>query len=188
MGNRRSAILGESGYKRKELDSYFTIEPWVTRALLDKIQLRQPVWECAAGRGHMSIVLREYGHDPHNSDIVSHPDPLDTIHEHVDFLACDRPWGGTIITNPPAILSEQFVQRALALTGEMRGMVCMLLRHEWDCAGTRKYLFETPFARKVILTKRPRWTTENKASPRHNWAWFVWDWQHEGPPIIQYAP
>jgi hypothetical protein len=35
----------------------------------------------------------------------------------------------------------------------------MLGRHEYDCAAGRKDLFAgPPFARKIVLTKRPRWS------------------------------
>ena len=28
---------------------------------------------------------------------------------------------------------------------------------------------------------------EDKASPRQVHAWYVWDWQHQGPPTIRWA-
>jgi hypothetical protein len=43
---------------------------------------------------------------------------------------------------------------------------------------------------KVVLTKRPRWSTDDKASPRHNFAWFVWDWSNPNGPeaILRHGP
>ncbi|KKL53279.1 hypothetical protein LCGC14_2277000, partial [marine sediment metagenome] len=42
MARRRSAMHGESGFERRERDSYFT-ESWVTEALLDTVHIRGPV-------------------------------------------------------------------------------------------------------------------------------------------------
>jgi hypothetical protein len=41
---------------------------------------------------------------------------------------------------------------------------------------------------KVTLTRRPRWFAEDIASPRHNFSWFIWDWNHTGDAVLRYAP
>jgi hypothetical protein len=63
-------------------------------------------------------------------------------------------------------------------------MVAILARHEFDCAARRRPLFEDArFRMKLVLTKRPRWVDgPQRASPRHNFAWFLWDHQHRGAP------
>jgi len=42
-----------------------------------------------------------------------------------------------------------------------------------------------------VLTRRIVWFVEAdgkpKASPSFNHAWFLWDWQHAGPPVIAYS-
>ena len=70
-------------------------------------------------------------------------------------------------------------------------MVAMLLRNEFDSAASRKELFtgNVYFDTKIILTKRPRWIEGSTGSPRHNYAWFVWDFEREiglrTPPTIR---
>ena len=55
-------------------------------------------------------------------------------------------------------------------------------RHEWECAANRDGLLdEEPFAGMLTLTCRPRWIAGSTGSPRHNYAWFIWDWRHCGP-------
>ena len=39
---------------------------------------------------------------------------------------------------------------------------------------------------KIALRERPAWFDLRQA-PRHNFAWFIWDWQHAGPVAITYA-
>jgi hypothetical protein len=64
--------------------------------------------------------------------------------------------------------------------------------HAWlyDCAASRRYLFEQqPFAMKLILTKRPKWKdADHTASPRHNFAWYLWDYRHSGAPVLGWLP
>ena len=94
----------------------------------------------------------------------------------------------SIVTNPPYDQAEVFIRRALELTKPARGMIAMLLRNEYDCAMSRVDLFrKAPFALKLVLTKRPRWFKNDIASPRHNFAWFVWDWRQVGLPVIRYG-
>ena len=96
----------------------------------------------------------------------------------------------SIVTNPPYTLAEEFIVHAIALTERVGGMVAMLMRNEYDCAASRRDLFEhEAFAGKLILTKRPRWRDgEHIASPRHNFAWYVWDWGHTGPAHLEWIP
>jgi predicted RNA methylase len=115
--------------------------------------------------------------------------------EKLDFLtAAALPEGVlSIVTNPPFgtkrnQLAEAFMRKALELTEPVGGMVAMLARNEFDSARTRQDLFRPPYARKIVLTKRPRWSAEDIATPRHNFAWYCWDWRHVGPSQIVYAP
>jgi DNA polymerase I-like protein with 3'-5' exonuclease and polymerase domains len=187
------AMLGTSGYPRQELDFYPT-EAWVTEALLSEVRFRGTVWEPAAGDGAVVRVLEAAGYQVIASDIVGSGWGCRAATE-LDFLAAQMLPADvlSIVTNPP--YGERgkwilpFIQRALSLTQPTGGMVAVLARNEYDSAKTRRALFsEPPFASKIVLTKRPRWfqRREGDVSPRHNYAWFVWDWQHAGPPHILY--
>jgi hypothetical protein len=200
-----SAMHGESGYERIEHDAYFT-PTWVTELLLarEHVALMRhttngtfTIWEPAAGNGAMVQPMRKVGFEVFASDIADHGFPLDvqvdfiTRYPHdtreqtaIDVASATCP---VIITNPPYEQAEEFVVAALARTKKRQGMVCMLLRNEWDCAKSRRYLFNLPFAKKVVLQRRPRWSAQNKASPRHNFAWYIWDWTHRGHARIEYA-
>jgi hypothetical protein len=181
-----AAMLGSSGYARVANDAYFTPE-WCTEALLRKVRLRGAVWEPACGDGAICRVLDRHGYRVVASDIADYGYPS----ARADFLQHGRLGDAvySIVTNPPYEHAEDFVRHALNQMESGTGPVAMLLRHEWDCAGSRRDLFErAPFARKITLTKRPRWSEENKASPRHNFAWFVWDFNHRLPPLLEWAP
>jgi hypothetical protein len=188
-----TAMVGAPKYERVADDAYFT-PSWCVDALLSKWRPGCPVWEPAAGHGNIVEVLDRHGIGTTATDINEYVDlTRDLIIEAADFLRTNPypAFSGmfSIITNPPYDKAEQFVRYALQLTEPVNGSVAMLLRHEWDCAGGRKDLFTLPaFKMKLVLTKRPRWFSDTKTSPRHNFSWFIWDWANTGKPTLGYAP
>jgi hypothetical protein len=192
---RKSASHGEAGYVRNARDAYFT-EPWVTRALLAEVSFRlqlpgtavtQPdtvveVWEPAVGDGRMAAELERAGYRVFASDIHDYgwPDTqiIDFVHDR------RRPQRmPAVVTNPPFDLAREFVRQALIVTEPWRGKVAILQRHEFDAPAINRPLFAWPYAAKLILPRRPKWSDDDKASPRFPYAWYLWDWRHEGPPI-----
>ena len=194
IADRKSASHGEAGYPRAAFDFYPT-EPWVTRALLSLIPLAPAglkncetlVWEPACGDGRMAKVLIEHGYRVESSDLADHG----YGRVGADFLT-ERPWFeepiNAIVTNPPFDLAPRFIARALELTEPQRGIVAMIQRHEFDAPFKNRPLFVWPYASKLILHKRPRWSDDDKASPRFPYAWYVWDWRHQGPPVTRWLP
>lgn len=175
-----SSMYGESGYLRVDADAYFTPE-WCTEVLLRHVTFPMSLlWEPAAGDGAMVRPLVRAGYSVVATDINPRADDITTE----DFFETPGPEGATaIVTNPPYKLAKNFIGRALDLIMARHGIVAMLLRNEYDCAAGRQHLFgRNPFyAQKIVLTKRPRWFTDDRASPRHNFAWYVWD--HSYPQL-----
>ncbi len=195
-------MLAKSPYERRANDAYYT-QPRVTQALLDAIKLRGRVWEPASGHQDMVRVLEQAGYHVFATDLADR----DTVFggNFFGFLRAQLGYE-TIITNPPFSDAERFVRHALHLMEPVGGLVCMLLPSEWDSAASRTTLFtHKPFRAKLVLTFRPRWDwwetdkplagadislgtnlipKKPKISPRHNFAWYVWDFLHTGPPTI----
>lgn len=172
----------DGGYERLENDAYWT-PSWVVWALKTSLP-PGPYWEPAVGIGRIADVLKIWGQDVRVSDVKDYGYPQTEL---VDYLKCEQRFEGTIITNPPYVYAEEFVRRSLRLTWLAKGKVVMLLRSDWDAAASRVDLFsKRPFYMKLILTKRPWWTEDKTNSPRHNFAWYIWDWQHEGESIVRY--
>lgn len=172
------------------------------------------IWEPACGKGDISTRLMDFGYEAWSSDL--HDQGFGT--PGMDFLAQTKlpnPDIRAIITNPPyetidlkearwahlaplaakygmtgkVGLAELFVRHSLALMQPVRGQVAMFLRNEFDCSKGRMDLFGLPpFHKKIVVTKRPRWIEGSTGSPRHNYAWFVWDWRHKaGPAAVTYS-
>jgi hypothetical protein len=172
----------DSGYARIADDKYFT-PAWVTEALLPHLRIKPPahVHEPAAGNDAIVDVLKDAGFNVTSNDF--------SRDRGVDFLdVLHLPAAVAIITNPPYNKAEEFIAHALDLM-EPRGLVAMLLRSDYDHAITRSYLFDRPpFAKRVVLRKRIRWIENSTGSPSYNHCWYIFDWQHKGPPTIGYAP
>lgn len=195
----------DSGYVRKDRDLYETPE-WVTLALCNHLYRKGwmlgCVWEPAAAGGRMLDVLAQYA-DP-GCAVGSDIEPLRNDIVKCDFLSDDPPqWKGplgqdrfgAIVTNPPYDLADKFIERSLRYFENSRvGKIAMLLRTDYDHAKSRSHLFRycPAFQTKLVLTKRIMWFApepgEKGKSPSFNHAWYIWDWQHEGPPTIGYAP
>lgn len=173
------AMLGAPQFARVEGDFYPTPAEF-TDCLLATVSLaRHIVWEPACGEGHISRRLAGHCRGVKSSDLY----PRGFGVPGIDFLQAKRlPSEVTaIVTNPPyGELAEQFIRHALELLRPASGFLAMFLRNEYDCAKERMDLFrEHPFAGKIICTKRPRWIVGSKGSPRHNYAWYLWDWSRD---------
>lgn len=200
--NRSSAVMQQRADPPDSLD-YFPTPPWAARALCEFLQAsapegggenlsRQSCWEPAAGEWHLERGLRDYFGTIVSSDVF----PFGNRGAH-DFLV-DRPDAfGTfdwIVTNPPFVLGEAFIGRALQ---HARLGVAMFVRSAFtESMGRYRTLFgpdcQRPdfvlqFVERVVLLKgrliqsgapdpfnldehdKPR-----KASSATSYCWLVW--------------
>jgi hypothetical protein len=168
-----------SGYARQRDDEYET-PTWVTQVVVPYLRKRcSKVWDPANGpASKIASVLRDEGISAATSnDSFLARTSLPDIHI------------GGICTNPPfgvgGRLGCQFIAHAL----ELVPVVAMLLRVDFDSGKTRTPLFRDcpTFVGKIILLDRIVWFEPPIASPSENFAWFLWNRTHQGPPTISYA-
>jgi hypothetical protein len=107
-----------------------------------------------------------------------------------DFLQCrDPPDIDALCTNPPygrqGRLAEAFIRHALALKVPH---IALLLPVDFDSGITRTALFGAcpMFAGKIVLRRRIKWFPGD-SGPSTNHAWFLWDREHRGLPVLRYA-
>src|SRR5215210_5604055 len=103
MGGR---IAGHQTGSRHPADFYPTHPDW-TRALLAHVNLTREVWEPACGDGAMVRVLEKAGYEVRATDIAYGDDFLES-----DLRA------GSIVTNPPFKLLDEFVHHGLSQADE----------------------------------------------------------------------
>lgn len=193
-------MYGTPIYDRVALDFYPTPAS-ATNGFLQIYEDDLPsfqMWEPFVGNGAIAKLLAPHVRGLFTSDLVAYDGydadllsdffaikSVDEIEEQAGF----RP--DAIITNPPyGKIAGQALRHSLKLMEPERGFVAFLLRHDYDTAKTRSDLFDHPaFAAKVTLRHRPRWFEGTTTAPRHNFAWFVWDWTRPGimAPELKYA-
>jgi hypothetical protein len=130
-------------------------------------------------------VLCARGYTVITSDVTDYGFPLDFVG---DFLTTTLPpkGCGAIVTNPPYQLAERFVAHALDLCPR----VVMLLRLAFLESERRTEILErSGLARVHLFRKRlPMMHRAGWAGPRASsaipFAWFVWQRDHAGPPIL----
>lgn len=172
-------MYGESGYERRIADAYWT-PAWCVDVLLRHMTPRGHVWEPACGIGNICEALVACGHRATATDLNDwgYGTP------GRDFFTTEH-LASAIITNPPYDISDKFVARAIDLMQPVGGQVAMLLRNEWDSAASRAKLLHR-LSLKLVLMKRPKWSEDDRASPRHNFAWFIWDFGSAEPARIKW--
>ncbi len=160
---------------RSGLDQYYT-PPSVTHSLMKRIRFVGLVWECAAGSGRMSDVIKEYNPCV-ATDIITGTDFLTQISVVPN-----------IVTNPPYKLAEQFVRKAYQLTTEK---VAMFLRLNFLEGQARYRMFkDLPLEWVLVFSKRQNLYPEGYELPQNGgtiaYAWFVWNHTYKGIPQIDW--
>ena len=187
--------IAPTRWDRTANDAYFTIDSdWIIPALLSKVTVTGPVLEPAAGVGHMALALRRaHGLAVTASDLHAYENPLIPDIGVQDIRAINSLAGFKfIITNFPYQEQDELAARLVALGARDGCHVALLTRAEWFLAGKRRALVhEHPnFAGVVYLTSRPRWSEINLASPRHYFAWLIWQRVPRAAgvdPVIRFA-
>jgi hypothetical protein len=186
---KHKAPLADRGH-----DLYET-HPVAVHALLRVEQLPRNIWEPACGRGAIVRPLRTAGHRVLATDLVDYQSP-DQDAGHRDFFLETRLPRGVerIVTNPPFKEAAQFAAHALSLCPK----VILLLRLSFLESGTERsaagrarlfvldggYLARVHvFRNRLPAMHRDGWTGNRVSNPTP-FAWFVWDRDHQGPPVL----
>lgn len=179
--------VGFSGGERPLGDHYPT-PPIAVEKLLKVETFGQTIWEPCCGNGAISTILEKQGYTVISTDL--HDWGFGTPGK--DFLTEPLQDVDAIVTNPPFNLSYDFAVRALEATKAKKGKVVLLNRLAWLEGAKRQKLFEsTPLKKVLVFSKRlPRMHrfdfTGEPGTSMLCFAWFCWDWTHEGPTTIQW--
>ena len=154
------------------------------------------ILEPSAGEGHIVKVLKDFY--PYNeitaNDIAYRDSRLGIdINGGIDFLNYEphRKFD-TIITNPPFTLAQEFIEKALELSNHYVIMFAKIQLLEGD--KRRKMFDNSPLKYVYVFSKRVNplrngEPTDEKGKPWAStmcFAWFVWEKNYEGEPIIRW--
>lgn len=169
---------------RQEHD-YYATPPKALEVIIDRLQLSKNVWECACGGGHLSKVLEAHGHNVLSTDLY----PRGYGVGGVDFLKQTERFDGDILTNPPYKYAQEFIEKALELTG---GKVVMFLKVQFLEGIRRRDLFRKyPPKYVYVASDRFRCAPNGEFDPKatHSsicYCWFVWEKGYTGETILRW--
>ena len=194
IGNRNSIYkpLGASNRtdKERQREDYYATEPKAAELLLKLEQFAPAIWECACGEGHLSRVFEKAGHKVRSSDLVDRGYGKGGV----DFLSIDNTqWFGDIITNPPYIYAQEFIEKALQIIPP-GNKVAMFLKVQFLEGRRRKHLFQTQPPKTVYISSSRLLCAKNadfegmKASggSAMAYAWYVWVKGYRGDTVIKW--
>lgn len=170
-------------------DDFYPTPGYVTQALLDREKFNGMIWECACGTGDMSDILIASGYDVFSTDVVDRGYPYQD--ETVDFLntsALIHKRIPNIVTNPPFKLAEKFLEKSINYWNcDKVAFLCKLAFLEGQ--KRTELLEQTPlkwvyvFRKRILLTRNGE---EPRGSGMIAFAWFVWDINYDGNPMVDW--
>ncbi len=194
MSQKLALMLGASNHSvtDRESNDFYATEPRAVEKLLsvlkrDGVRLSDPLWEPACGQGHISKVLDEAGYEVRSTDLI------DRGHGSVlNFLECDEPWRGDIITNPPFKLSAEFIRKSLSLVG-VGQRVIFFQRLNFLESAKRFALFQEFPIRYVYVHASRVGTAMGGDFQRYHaksmaYAWYVWEKGYQGDTVMRWIP
>lgn len=162
-------------------DDLYETPACATRALLAHEPLHGCIWEPACGRGAISRVLMDAGHDVVSTDLVARGYGEGGI----DFLMEHRapPNAGTVLTNPPFKLADKFARHALTLVPK----VILLLRWAYAEGENKSDLIDNHLSHvwlgkeRLPMMHRDGWDGAKQNAGMAPMAWFVFEQQKRIP-------
>lgn len=195
-------LVGDNPERGRVENDYYATPFNATEALLNALNESGDtlsgdlILEPSAGEGHIVKVLKDFY--PYNeivaNDIVYRSSRLGIdVNGGIDFLNYEphRKYD-TIITNPPFALAQEFIEKALTLTNRRVIMFAKIQLLEGD--KRRKMFDNSPLKYVYVFSKRVNPLRNGEATDENGkpwastmcFAWFVWDLEYEGEPIIRW--
>lgn len=189
-GNRNSVFktLGASNHTDhdRQREDYYATEPKATEWLLKLETFKGPILEPSCGEGHISKELIKGGYEVTSRDLIDRG-----YGEVADFLSIDNMvWRGDIITNPPYICAQEFVEKALQIIPNGY-KVAFFLKLTFLEGKHRKHLFRiAPPARIWVSCSRLQCAMNGDFNAFKGsataYAWFVWEKGYKGDTIVKW--
>ena len=185
QGETSLRLLGD-GDKREFADFYPT-PAYVTEELLKREKFSGDIWEPACGEGHISKILGQQGYKVRSTDIIDYGYGESNINFLRDEFFARLPKADNIITNPPFMYATEFVYRAK----EMANNKIALFLKTTFLEGVERYKIfqDQEYPLKIVYQFSRRIAFGNsKNGGMLAFAWFVWDKDHTGRPVIEWIP
>ena len=182
---RTLGASNHSGHERQKEDFYAT-EPLAVEWLCKLEQFNHRILEPSCGAGHISEVLKKQGYDVTSRDIMDRG-----YGDLQDFLSFETTeWDGDVITNPPYVYAQEFVEKALQIIPKGNN-VAMFLKLTFLEGKKRKELFRIhPPVRIWVSSSRLKCAMngdfDSIGSSATAYAWYIWKKGYKGETTIKW--
>ncbi len=185
-------MLGVNPKTKRQKEDFYATDPKALEIFIDKLQkdnvyLREYIWECACGMGHLSRVLEKRGYKVTSTDLVYRGYGEGGI----DFLTHSSPeFYGDILTNPPFKLAEKFVKKGMEKL-QKGNRLLLFLKIQFLEGQRRKKLFEKYPPKYVYVYSARQLCSRNGEFEKYKattqcFAWFIWEKGYQGETIVRW--
>lgn len=192
-GSERSVFktMGASNHcdEERQNEDFYATDPRAIDILLEHEKFYGKVWEPCCGQGHLSKRLIEMGYDVVSSDLFDRG----YGEQGVDFLRIDTCWTPNIITNPPYILAQEFVEHAMEILPEA-GKLAMFLKLTFLEGKKRKEMFKKwpprtvyVFSSRIHCAKNADFEKMRETGSAVAYCWYVWEKGYTGETVIKWV-
>lgn len=190
-GTSTFMTIGASNHteKEREIHDYYATEPKAAELLCDLFRFSPLIWECACGEGHLAKVFEKRGY------LVKATDLIDRGYGEggVDFLKCNEPFNGDIITNPPYKYAQEFAEKALSLIKDGHH-VALFLKLTFMEGKKRKALFSQSPPKIIYVSSSRLLCAKNAEFERMRdgggsavaYGWYIWEKGYQGNTVIKW--
>lgn len=186
-------LAGGNSISEKADNDFYATDPKTVDLFLDCFSeikdFSGKIWECACGNGNISNELKKYFP---KAEIIS----SDLVYRgfgkgETDFLE-SKDVADMIITNPPFSLINEFIVHAL---NQSKRYVIFLAKIQTLETLERKEILENSPLKYVYVhsSRQATWKNGSDVDERgKKWAttmclaWFVWDKEYKGEPIVRF--
>ena len=166
----------------REVNDFYATDPKAMEELLKVEKFSPNVWECACGQGHLAKVLENHGYNVKSTDLIDRG----YGEGNVDFLNCQEPFDGDVISNPPFLYAKEFVEHALKLVPDGK-RVAMFLKLTFLEGKERKKFYEKyppecvyVSSSRVQCAKGGDFEKYEKTGTATAYAWYIWRKGYDG--------
>ena len=204
MADKVYVTNGASNHSNKErvLNDYYATNPKAVEMLLELETFNKNILEPCCGEGHISKVLEQNGHNVLSLDLIDRGYGIGGV----DFLKYNEHFNGDIITNPPYLGAQEFVEHALDLIDD-GNKVAMFLKITILEGKSRRKLFEDYPPKRVYVStsrilcgkngdfykrdKNGNLIIDKDGNPMEDssavcYAWFIWEKGYKGDIILKH--
>lgn len=182
--------IGASNHTDNDRQShdYYATEPKAVRMLLELEKFEGKIWECACGEGHLSEEMKRLGYEVYSTDLINRG----YGDGQVDFLGIENheTIDMNIITNPPYIYANEFIEKALDIMTEGNKLALIMPTRYLEGKARKRIFTDTPPKVLYVSSSRLKCAIngnfEAMTGSAVSYAWFVWQKGHKQDTILKW--